>query len=48
MLEKKSYTLVCHENFYHQRFGEKIITQTKLPIPPLKSQMVSPSVKFQK
>ena len=35
---KKSYILVCQEKkFYHQRFGKKILTQTKAPIPPQKS-----------
>lgn len=35
MLAKKYHTLVCQEKkLYHQRFGEKIGTQTKSPISP--------------
>ena len=30
------------KKFYHQKFGKKILTQTKSPIPRLKSQMVGP------
>ena len=43
-LGKKSYTFVCRgKKFYHQRFWEKNLTQTKSPIPrPPKSQMVGP------
>ena len=38
---KKSYTIVCQVKIsYHQWFGQKILTQTKSPIPPLKSQLV--------
>lgn len=38
--EKKSYTVVCH--VFLQRVGEKNFTQTKLPISPVKSQIVGP------
>ena len=42
--KKKSYTVVCQKKFFHQRVGEKNFTQTKLPISPVKSQMVGPSL----
>ena len=39
--KNKSYTVVCQEkNSITRGLGEKILTQTKSPIPPLKSQMV--------
>ena len=49
-LEKKSYTVVCREiNAITRGLGEKILTQTKSPIPPpppsLKCQMVGPLVR---
>ena len=39
MLGKKSYT---RKNSITRGLGKKTITQTKSPIPPLKSEMVGP------
>lgn len=32
------------KKFYHDRFGEKILTQSKSPRPPPKSQIVGPKI----
>ena len=36
----------CDKKFYHQRFGEQILTQTKSPIPPLPSKEIPRDIVF--